>query len=77
MGSMDSKILQDFAKLTIFVNGTKIVADLTYSPTKNKFTARLPASGLFGSVQDEELRLTADMVGRIVCQKNGTLRLDI
>jgi hypothetical protein len=74
---MKKENLQKYASLKIVHNGTSVMARLTYSVTKHTFTAILPASGIFSSVRDEQIKLTADMMGRILCQPDGTISLDL
>jgi len=69
--------MQKHVALELVHNGMSDTVRLTYSVTEHTFIAILPASGILSSVQDEQLKLTVDMVGHIVCEPDGTIRLDL
>jgi hypothetical protein len=72
---MEEKHLYHHSRLILVHKESRVEAKLVYSAPEHAFIAMLPASGLIGSVADEQLKLTTDMVGHIVCQPNGTLEL--
>ena len=74
---MKSEALKNYASLIIFSGNSSIVAQLSYSVAEHTYIATLPASGTFASVKDEHFKLTAAMVGRIVCQPDGTISLSL
>jgi len=75
--AMKKENLQKYASLKIVHNGTSVMASLSYSVTERRYIAMLPASGVFGTVQAEQIILTDDMMGRILCQPDGTISLDL
>ena len=74
---MKSEHLRKYPSLTIVSGGTSVIAHLDYSVTEHKYIATLPASGLFAAVPDQQIELTADLVGQIVCQPDGTISLNL
>ena len=75
--NMKSEILQKYASLKIIQGNITVVAHLAYSVTEHLYIATLPASGIIATVKDEQIKLTTDMVGRIVCLPDGTISLDM
>lgn len=53
----------------------QVVAALEYSEAERAFVAVLTGSGIFGPVEDFRLKLTDDMMQRIVFHPDGTIQL--
>jgi len=72
---MNKEELQNYATLIIERHGEIDIAALAYSATDRKFFAMLRPSGISQTIHPEHLQLTDEMIGGIVIQPDGTLKL--
>jgi hypothetical protein len=74
---MNKEELPHYATLIIERNGEIDIAAITRSATEHKFIAMVRPGGISETIQPAQLQLTEEMIGRIVIQPDGTLKLDL
>ena len=75
--AMKKEELQNYNTLRVVRGGTSVVAALQYSVTERTHIAVMPACGTVGTVRAEQIRLTDELIARIMCEQDGTIRLDL